>query len=156
MEIVGVVKDTKRVNLRDDPSALDHRPYAQMGGTPVVRFAIRGSGELDTLATGFVQAARVVDPQTPVRIVVPFREIVHRTLVTERLVAHVSTAFIALRWSPGLSAARGGLRGGRRRRGTGGRIAVRASPGAVGSMILRESLVPLAAGILGGTRPWLP
>ena len=87
-----------------------------------------------------------------VRNVVPFREIVDRTLVTERLVAHVSTGFGAIALVTAVVGVYGVLAFAvaRRRREIGVRIAVGASPGAVEWMIVRESLVPLAAGILVG------
>jgi ABC-type antimicrobial peptide transport system permease subunit len=84
--------------------------------------------------------------------VVPFREIVNRTLVTERLVAQVSSAFAIL----GLLIACVGLYGllayavVRRRREIGIRIAVGASPGRVEWMMVRESLTLVAAGVAIG------
>ena len=152
MEIVGIVKDSKWVNLRDDAPAMYYRPYAQQGGTPAVRLAIRTSGDLETLAAAVAQTAQSIDRQIRLSNVVPFREIVDRTLVIERLVANVSAAFGVL----ALTIAGVGLYGvlaygvTRRRREIGVRIAIGASPGAVEWMILRESLALFAAGILIG------
>jgi len=80
--------------------------------------------------------------------VVPFREIVDRTLVVERLLAQTSAAFGLL----ALLIAAVGLYGvlaysvGRRRREIGVRIAIGAPRGAVEWMFLRESLILLACG----------
>ncbi len=152
MEIVGVVKDSKWVNLRDDSPAMYYRPYRQMGGSPAVRFAIRTSGDPNAVAPLFVQAALSIDRRMVVSYIVPFREIVNRTLVIERLIAHVSAAFAAL----ALLTAAVGLYGVlaysvvRRRREIGVRIAMGARPGAVEWMIVRESLVLLACGVVLG------
>jgi ABC-type antimicrobial peptide transport system permease subunit len=84
--------------------------------------------------------------------VAPFREVVSRSLLVERLVAQVSVAFGAL----ALLIAAVGLYGvlaygvARRRREIGVRIAVGASRSAVEWMFLRESFVLLAAGLAIG------
>jgi len=152
MEIVGVVKDSKWVNLRDDSPAMYYRPYSQQGGTPVVRLAIRSSGDPEALAGALLQAAQAIDRRIVLRNVVPFRDIVNRTLVIERLVAQVSAAFGVL----ALLIAAVGLYGVlaynvvRRRREIGVRMAVGAPPGAVEWMVLRESLTLLACGVAIG------
>jgi predicted permease len=152
MEIVGVVKDSKWVNLRDDSPAMYYRPYSQQGGTPVVRLAIRSSGDFEPLAGALLQAAQAIDRRIVLKNVVPFRDIVNRTLVIERLVAQVSAAFGGL----ALLIAAVGLYGVlaynvvRRRREIGVRIAVGAPPGAVEWMVLRESLTLLACGVVLG------
>ena len=152
MEVVGVVRDSKWSNLREDPRAMYYRPYRQMGGTPVVRFALRTSGDPKAVAPLLIQAAQSIDRRMQIRNAVPFREIVNRTLVIERLVGYVSAAFAAL----ALLAAAVGLYGVlaysvlRRRREIGVRIAIGAQPGTVEWMIVRESLVVLACGIALG------
>ena len=148
MEIVGVVQDSKWVNLRDDPSPMYYRPYSQMGGTPVVRLALRMSGDPETLSRDLLSVAQSVDRQIALSNVVPFREIVNRTLVIERLVAQVTTAFGVL----ALLIAAVGLYGvlaysvARRRREIGLRIAVGAQPGTIEKMFLTESLTLVACG----------
>ena len=152
MEVIGVVRDSKWSNLREEPRAMYYRPYRQMGGTPVVRLAIRTSGDPNAVAPLLIQAAQSIDRRMAIRNVVPFREIVNRTLVIERLVGYVSAAFAAL----ALLTAAVGLYGVlaysvvRRRREIGVRIAIGAQPGAVEWMIVRESLVLLAFGVALG------
>jgi predicted permease len=152
MEVVGVVRDSKWSNLREEPRTMYYRPYRQMGGTPVVRFALRTSGDPNAVAPLLIQAGQGVDRRMAIRNVVPFREIVNRTLVIERLVGYVSAAFAAL----ALLTAAVGLYGVlaysvvRRRREIGVRIAIGAQPGAVEWMIVRESLVLLACGVALG------
>jgi ABC-type lipoprotein release transport system permease subunit len=152
MEIVGVVQDSKWVSLRDAAPLMYYRPYAQQGGTPVVRFAIRGAREPESLATEVVVTAQAIDRRIALTNVVPFREIINRSLLVERLVAEVSAAFGAL----ALLVAAVGLYGvlaygvARRRREIGVRIAVGASRRTVEWMFLRESFILLAAGFALG------
>jgi putative ABC transport system permease protein len=152
MEIVGVVRDSKWVNLRDDSPAMYYRPYRQMGGTPVVRLALRTSGDSERVSGDLLRLAQSIDRRIAVTNVVPFREIVNRTLVIERLVAQVSTAFGLL----AVLIAAVGLYGvlaysvGRRRREIGLRIAVGARPGTIERMFLKESLTLLAFGVIVG------
>ena len=152
MTIVGVVRDAKWVDLRDAPPPMYYRPYRQMGGTPVVRFAIRTGNDPSILAGEIRGLARAIDARFVVENVVPFREIVDRTLVVERLTAHVSTAFGAL----ALLIAAVGLYGvlaynvARRRPEISVRIAIGARPQTIEWMFLRESLALLGVGVLLG------
>jgi predicted permease len=152
MEIVGVVQSARWLSLRQPPRPMYYRPYAQQGGTPIVRFAIRASGDMAALAAAVSAAARTIDRDVRLTNVVPFEEIVNRGLLTERLVAHVSTGFGSL----GLLIAAIGLYGvlaysvTRRRREIGVRIAIGASPGAVERMFLRESFLLFAIGLAIG------
>jgi len=152
MEIVGVVKDSKWINLRDDSPAMYYRPYRQMGGTPVVRLVIRTSGEADPVSRALPGMTQSIDPGITLANVVPFREIVNRTLVIERLVAQVSAWFGTL----ALLIAAVGLYGvlafsvARRRREIGLRIAVGANPGTIERLFLKESLVLVAVGLALG------
>jgi predicted permease len=152
LEIVGVVRDAKWVNLRDDSPPMYYRPYRQIGGTPVVRLALRTSGDPDPISRALLRVAESVDRQMTLSNVVPFREIVNRTLVIERLVAQVSTAFGML----ALLIAAVGLYGvlaysiARRRREIGVRIAVGAQPGTIERMFLTESLALVACGVVLG------
>ncbi|HEY3884980.1 MAG TPA: FtsX-like permease family protein, partial [Vicinamibacterales bacterium] len=148
-QIVGVVKDAKWINLRDQAPPMVYRPYRQMGGVPEVRFTIRTSVDPRQLAGELRDVARAINPGIIVSNIVPFTDIVDRTLVTERLVAQVSTAFGAI----ALVIAAVGLYGVlayavvRRRREIGIRIAIGARPRTVEWMFLRESLGLLALGI---------
>jgi putative ABC transport system permease protein len=152
IRIVGVVEDAKWVTLREAPQPIYYRPYAQEAGHPQVRFVLRGTGDLGTLAGAFAHVAQSVDRGIVLRNVMPFRDVVNRTMAIERLVAQVSAWMAGL----GLLVASIGLYGvlayavERRRREIGVRLAVGASPGAVERMMLRESWVLVVAGLLLG------
>lgn len=118
----------------------------------MVRLAIRTSGDPEPLARDLLAIAQSIDSRLVLSNVVPFREIVNRTLIVERLVAHVSTAFGFL----ALLIAAVGLYGvlaysvARRRREIGLRIAIGARPGTIERMFLKEALVVLALGVAIG------
>jgi len=148
MEIVGVVRDSKWLNLRDEPPAMYYRPYKQMGGTPAVRMVIRLTGDRGRVGRELLPLAASIDRGLVLSNIVPFSEIVARTLVVERLVAQVSSAFGAL----ALLIASIGLYGAlaytvaRRRREIGIRVAIGAQAGAIHSMFLKDSLTLVAIG----------
>jgi putative ABC transport system permease protein len=153
IEIVGVVRDSKWLNLRDDSPAMYYIPYRQMGGTPIVRMAIRTSeGKTPLLPQDLVAVARSIDKEMMLNNIIPFSEMVNRTLVTERLVAQVSAAFGGF----ALLIAGIGLYGvlaynvARRRREIGLRIAIGAQPGTVERMFLTESLLVVICGVTLG------
>jgi putative ABC transport system permease protein len=152
MEVIGVAQDVRWVTLRSEPAPMYYRPYAQQGGTPAVRLAVRAAADIDGLGAQIVAAAQSLDRDITLSNVVPFAEIVNRSLVVERLVAYLSSVFAAL----GLLISAIGLYGvlsysvTRRRREIGVRLAVGASPGSVERMFLRESLALLALGLVVG------
>jgi ABC-type antimicrobial peptide transport system permease subunit len=119
---------------------------------PVARMVARASGDLSALAAAVGGVGRAIDPDVRLSNVVPFREIVDRTLVVERLVAQVSGAFGVL----ALLIAAVGLYSVmaqtvvRRRREIGVRVAVGAQPGTIEWMFLRESLRLVVLGMALG------
>jgi predicted permease len=152
MEIVGVVKNSKWVNLRAEAPPMYYRPYSQMGGTPSVRMVIRTSADPQSITGDLLAIARSIDSRMVVSNVVPFREIVNRTLIVERLIAQVSTAFGGLALLIALVGLYGVLAYSvvRRRREIGLRIAVGARPGSIERMFLKESLLVLLTGFAIG------
>jgi predicted permease len=149
VEVVGVVEDSKWINLREESPAMYYRPYRQSAGRPSVRFAIRSTGDV---RAALLAAAKSLDPRVSVKNVAPFREVVDRVLLTERLVAQVSSVFGLL----ALAIAAAGLYGvlsygvARRRREIGLRIAIGATRRSVEWLFLRESLTLLSAGLAIG------
>jgi predicted permease len=152
MEVIGVAQDARWLSLRSAPVPMYYRPYAQQGGTPVVRLALRTSRSVEVVIPQLLATAQAIDRDMTLGNIVPFAEVVNRTLVVERLVAYLSSVFAAL----GLLIAAIGLYGvlaynvTRRRREIGVRIAVGASPGSVERMFLGESFALFALGLAIG------
>jgi predicted permease len=146
-EIAGVVKDTRWINLRDQPPPMYYRPYLQWDGTPAT-LVVRGA----VTALQLSLLAHSIDPAMGLKDVAPFSEMEDRTLTTERMVAQGSAAFGLL----ALLVACIGLYGvlayavARRTGEIGIRMALGASRAGVQWMVVRESLLLLAVGFLIG------
>ena len=93
--IVGVVEDTKWVNLREESRAMFYRPMRQ-SPAPGATFAVRTSRPLRAVADSLRREAAAAG--LSLRDIVPFTEVVNRTLVTERMLAFLSggIGFLAL------------------------------------------------------------
>jgi len=152
MEVIGVAQDVRWVSLRSAPVPMYYRAYAQQGGTPAVRLALRVSGSVEGVIPQLLATAQAIDRDMTLSNIVPFAEIVNRVLVVERLVAYLSSVFAVL----GLLIAAIGLFGvlaysvARRRREIGVRIAVGATRGSVERLFLRESFALFAIGLAIG------
>ncbi|MCC7186519.1 MAG: ABC transporter permease [Acidobacteria bacterium] len=85
--VVGVVKNTRWVDLRESDRPMFYRPSRQASPTGAT-FAIRSSRPLDLVADDLRRAGTA----SGVRFaeIVPFTDMVNRTLVVERLLAFVS------------------------------------------------------------------
>ncbi len=152
-QIVGVVRNTKYRELREDflpisfvPMAQDEKPDA--GAT----FVLRTSGSFRDVFSGVKTAVAAVHPE----IGIEFRVLkvqLENSLLRERLMATLSGAFGVI---AGLLAALG-LYGviaymvARRRNEIGIRMALGADRGRVIRLVLREAGVLVAAGLLVGT-----
>jgi predicted permease len=151
LEIVGVVKDTRIANLREEAAPTYYQPYRGRS-RETITLALRGSGDVQRWAPVLERMAREIDPRWRLRDVVPFEEIEDRSLVVERLVALTSSAFGGL----AVLVAAIGLYGvlalavTRRTKEIGLRIALGASRGGVHWMVVREALVLVAGGIAIG------
>jgi predicted permease len=151
IEIIGVVNDTRYESLRDEIPLLVYMCAAQIlnnGQTVYVRT------ERDPDATfGAVRAAvREIDPNLPVSGMKTLERQLDESLVTDRMIATLSTAFGALATVLAVI----GLYGvmaflvTRRAREIGIRMALGAQQGNVVWLVMREVLVLVAVGITGG------
>jgi predicted permease len=151
IEIVGMVKDTRWLSLREPPSAMFYRPFRQDSAS-FATMAVRTAGDRDAVVAALQRIARDMHPPLAVDDIVPFTELENRALFTERMIAHVSAAFGLL----ALAIACAGLYGllsygvAKRTREIGIRMALGASRAGVQWLVLRESAALLAMGIAVG------
>ena len=147
MTIVGVVRDARQ-QLRDDPPRMVYTPLAQIGDAPKdLLAAVKTDGSAAALAPAVRRVVAGLTREVAVTYVRTMRQQIRASLVSERLVAALASAFGAL----ALVLASVGLYGvmsydiARRTRDIGIRMAMGAHPGSVLAAVLRE--VGVIAGI---------
>ena len=151
-EIVGVAKDARLNNLRDEPPPTFYVPYTQFDVLNSSFVLARIQTDPDLLRRPIEAVVRRHDPELPVVAYSTVDEQIDRLLRPERLVASVSLAFGLL--ATGLGAM--GLYGvvaftvARRTREIGVRMALGAARGAVLRMVLRGVAGMAAVGICAG------
>jgi predicted permease len=147
--IVGVVRDTKYESMRDDVPDEVYRPYQQMEFTLGMLAYVRTSRDPEQMFSAFRSAVHDMDPNLPVFEMKTLEKQMENSLVTERLIASLSTAFGML--ATLLAAI--GLYGvmayvvARRTREIGIRMAIGAKAGDVVWLVMREVLLLAAIGI---------
>jgi predicted permease len=151
-EIVGVAKDARLNNIRDQPRRTFYLPYTQFDVLSRTFVLVRSAGEPALLRRAIQELVKRHDPAIPVAAYRTLDEQIDRVLRPERLVASLSLSFGLL--ATGLAAL--GLYGvmafsvARRTREIGVRMALGAKRGDVLRMVLREAASMAAAGILIG------
>jgi predicted permease len=151
-EIVGVAKDARLNNLRDEPPPTFYLPYTQFDVLNSGFVLARIQTDPDLLRRPIEAVVRRHDPELPVVAYSTVDEQIDRLLRPERLVASVSLAFGLL--ATGLGAM--GLYGvvaftvARRTREIGVRMALGAARGAVLRMVLRGVAGMAAIGVCVG------
>jgi predicted permease len=149
--IIGVVGDTKYESMRDEIPDQLFIPYAQGYATGVTIYA-RVAGDPARAFNTLRTEARAVDPSVPMFDMRTLSDQLEISLLTERLLATLSTVFGAL--ATMLAAL--GLYGvmafmvARRTREIGIRMALGAARGDVVWMVLRETLTLAALGVAAG------
>jgi predicted permease len=151
VEVVGVARDAKYTDLRGvTPPTIYLPAHQRIEGDAA--FAIRAAGDPAALMPAVRALMRGIDPTLPVLDLRTQHEQIERLHTSERLFAWLSTFF-------GFTAvllAAAGLHGllaqaVQRRRGEFGlRLAVGATPGRVGGMIVREAVALAAVGAVLG------
>jgi predicted permease len=151
-QIVGLVKDTKYRDLREDFSPIAYLAFAQQADLqPFLDVVIRTDMPLSAVTAALTQDIVDAVPGASVshRTITQF---VERSLVTDRLMASLSALFGAL----AVAIATVGLYGvvsymvTRRRAEIGVRLALGAEPASVVRMVLRESGALLLLGAVAG------
>jgi len=157
-EVVGVVRDARVNALREAAPRLVFRPLAQGPREYVTSVEVRVAGAREPVTASLRNAIRQVDPMLPLRDISPLSDLLERGLTSERLVARLAGSFGVL----ALLLAAIGLYGvmgysvSRRTNEMGVRLALGASPAGVRLLVLRESLLTSAAGVVLGLVLLLP
>jgi predicted permease len=148
IEIVGVVVDSKWIDLRETRRPMYYRPFRQrpIAGATLV---VRTTGRLEPVIGAISGIVHATDRRVALRNAAAFTDIVNRTLAIDRMVALASAVFGLLALLIVCAGLFGVLAYGvaRRTREIGVRMALGATPSALQWMVLRESLLMLAAGL---------
>jgi predicted permease len=156
IEVVGVVEDVRANELKQLPLPTVYLPVAQPHGGPLKMFLtsleVRAAGDPALLADAVRRAVREAHAGLPILNVRTLRGQVERTLMHERLLAVLSTAFgLAALFLVSL-----GLYGvvsqwaSQRTREIGVRMALGASAGGVHWLVLRQALSIALVGVAAG------
>jgi predicted permease len=152
IEVVGIFRDMKYEGMRDEVPIEMVRPYEQLDFTLGMNVYIRTAREPEQMFSAARRAVQQIDATLPVVDMKTLEKQVDNSLVTERLVASLSSAF-------GLLAtllASIGLYGvmaytvARRTREIGIRMALGAATGNVVWLVMKEVLVLVGIGVVLG------
>jgi predicted permease len=152
VEIVGVAKDVRSLELRDRAPRFIYTPYAQDESVTQLTYYVRAAQDARPTATALRQAVQRIDANLPIFDMKSMQVQVDESLFVERMVAVLSVAFGAL--ATLLAAI--GLYGvmsyavTRRTREIGIRMALGAERTRVLWLVLKEVAVMAAIGIVGG------
>ena len=155
--IIGIARNMKTQDVREKPENLLYLTLTQVPAY-AGNLAVRISGDPAPLAAAVRRAIIATEPNLPIRSVTTLAEEVSDSLVQERAIAQLSALFATL--ALGLAAI--GLYGTisfvvtRRTAEIGIRIALGADRSGVVSMVLRDALAIVVAGLaLGAPLAWL-
>jgi predicted permease len=152
LEVIGVVQDSKDHGLTDAPRPMVYHAYPQRIEY-LSNFVVRYSGEPSGIVPEIRRAIKEVDRRIPIVEAVTLSEFVDRSLTRPKLVARLSTFFGLL----ALLLAGAGLYGvmsynvARRTHEIGIRMALGASAHRIMRSVMRETLGPVALGIVIGS-----
>jgi ABC-type antimicrobial peptide transport system permease subunit len=155
MEIVGLVKDAKYSDVKNEVPPVYFTPWAQDSTTGSLEFYVRTSLDPAQLIRTIPQIIAKLDPQLPVQEMKTLTQQVRENVYLDRMISTLSAAFAAL--ATLLAAV--GLYGvlaytvAQRTREIGVRMALGADAGRVRTMVLRQvgrmTIIGGAIGIVG-------
>jgi predicted permease len=160
IEIVGVVRDAKFFDLREEVPATIYLPFLQtvsdqdavLGALGAMHFEVRTAGDPTRMVSAVRHVAQSMDTNLALYDVRTQTDQINQTLFQERLFARLTSFFgilAALLGSCGVYGLMAFATTGRTRE-FGIRMALGASRGEILGMVLRETFVLLAVGIAGG------
>jgi predicted permease len=150
MEIIGVVKDIKYMNLRNEIPDQAFLPYLAIRNPMGMTVFVRSAADPTTIFPALRARIREMDPNLPVFAMRTVQEDLNDTLVTERMTANLSAIFGFLATLLAII----GLYGvmaysvARRTREIGIRMALGALEGKVVWMVMKEVLWLVAIGVV--------
>lgn len=158
-EVVGVVRDVRYANIRDDVEPTVYFPLAQLQFVPQkVSYLVRAEGDPKVLFRDIAESALALNPNVPIVDLKTEDVVVSRNLFMEQTFALLSSAFAAV----GLLLACIGLYGtiaytvAQRTNEFGVRMALGARREIIVQMVLREALLVVGMGLaLGLPSAWL-
>jgi predicted permease len=152
-QVVGVVKDSRYLNLREPETRLVYLPRLQaLDQLGQLQLAVHSEGRPDDLVNGIRNELRATGADILVTNIITLDEQINQSLSQERLVSTLSIFFGLL----ALLLACVGLYGvmaynvARRTREIGIRMALGARRGIVLSMVLKETLLTIVTGVIVG------
>jgi len=152
MEVIGVVKDVKYTNLRDEIPEQAFIPYMGSRGVSEMTVYLRTVGEPNQLMASIRAKVREMDANLPIYAMRTMDEQISNSLSTERMIASLSTVFgfvatilaiIGLYGVMSYSVAQ-------RTREIGIRVALGADSGKVIWMVMRDVLLLISIGVAVG------
>jgi ABC-type antimicrobial peptide transport system permease subunit len=152
MEVIGVVKDFKYTNLRDEIPEQAYVPYLGdrfLGGMTIY---VRTTGDPNQLMSTVRSTVQDMDPNVPVYAMRTTEVTINESLSTERMISSLSAVFGFLATLLAVI----GLYGvmaytvAQRTREVGIRIALGAARGNVIWLVMREVLLLVAIGVVAG------
>ena len=96
IEIVGLAKDVRSVELRDRAPRFIYIPYAQDGSVTQLTYYVRAAQDAGSTATALRQTVQRIDANLPIFDMKSMQVQVDESLFVERMVAVLSVAFGAL------------------------------------------------------------
>jgi putative ABC transport system permease protein len=158
IEIVGLVKNAKYSEVKDEIPPLFYFPYRQDNRLGFITFYLRTAGDAEKLAGTLPALLARLDPNLPIENLRTLRQQIRENIVLDRLVTTLSAAFAGL--ATLLVAV--GLYGvlaymvTQRTREIGLRMALGAAPGRMRAMVLRQVMwMTIAGGAVGLLLAWM-